>query len=1231
MARFFASCKALHAFGLLLLLVTFSGSSHATLNILGAAPDTSSPVTVAVGATVPATVLVLRTDVSNLSNDQRWRCTRWRISTSPTSGGTTAAVDHANYDSVGLSTINFNMTAPTTPGTYNVYYIAYNNDGCGSGASPTYIGVSAIVVTPAPPVVSSIVRASTNPTVPNASVSWTVTFSKSVTGVDAGDFSLVQSGGATGASITSVSGSGTTWTVTANTGTGYGTLGLDLVDNDSIVDSASSGNRLGGAGTGNGNFTGETYSIQTAFCSPPPGAPSGLTCVCDTFGRSALNPSTIFGGNWALSNSDGISNPSINSTTGRLRLTENTANNAKAATVPGIFPAAGNYISVEFNHYAYNGSGADGIAVTLSDYVVPAVPGGYGGSLGYAQNTSASPSKPGFAGGWVGIALDEYGNYQNPTEGRVLGPGLRADSVGVRGPGNGYSGYRWLGGTGANQNIDVSGSTPGPGYMYQVIVDARNSASGTINVSVNRDTTTRNGNSYVPLFGPFNAYNEAAYALGQGWISQLIPDYWKISFTGSTGGSNNIHEIGSLRICAQSVYPSTGGIASGFSAIDEAYPAAAGSSVPAYQNFQTGDIYMKLAGVPFKLWVAALTNTGMSTAYAVGGNKFVSVKLVDNNDGVCGTDASRTCNSACVGKPAVETGGSQIMTYTSSDPGAKLSSNFTLNSAYKNLIAVMRECTSSSCGAFTSTAAACSVDSFSVRPTAVTSLTSPNATGAAVFKAGGDNFTLTATTVNAAGSNATGYTGQLKIANGAVKAVSPATASGQVTPNQFGSAAASGIATTSNFTYSEVGAFRILQLDPTSAETDSNKIPRGVYDGVVSGECGTAAACDTLRAATWTGIDSVSTENDCIANSFSNTKDSSGRYGCNFGLAAQSNDFGRFIPNHFEISESKIVNRSDTTCTPAASAFTYMGEPFRVEFKLTAKNASNAATLNYTTGVHARFAPTSWHALGSNNSFGLWATASEYALGDDVCDVFFSTTTPSATTFDCSGVANPAAIARAAGPRVAVTSSLPTPAWNNGVASFAANVILHRADQPDGAYAKLKIGIAPRDADGVGVALGAMDEKDKMDADNDGDQERALVGSTDVRYGRLLIPNVYGSHLLPLPVTVQAQYWNGPTGTYIFNGADSCTSLAAGNFSLTQGSGSTIATSLAGSSVMKNGTGILTLNKPTSVPTGNGSLVLSTSTTSPAGLPLNSYLPGKGVETFGIYKSGPVIYFRERY
>ena len=111
------------------------------------------------------------------------------------------------------------------------------------------------------PTVLSIVRASANPT-SAATVNFTVTFSEGVTSVDAADFGLVLTGTMSGASITAVSGTNGTAvrTVTVNTGTGSGTLGLNLVDNDSIRDAAL--NRLGGTGTGNGNYTGQVYNVR---------------------------------------------------------------------------------------------------------------------------------------------------------------------------------------------------------------------------------------------------------------------------------------------------------------------------------------------------------------------------------------------------------------------------------------------------------------------------------------------------------------------------------------------------------------------------------------------------------------------------------------------------------------------------------------------------------------------------------------------------------------------------------------------------------------------------------------------------------------------------------------------------------------------------------------------------------------------------------------------------------
>jgi hypothetical protein len=135
----------------------------------------------------------------------------------------------------------------------------------GNGANGTSPATSySWTVDLTPPTVSSINRAGPSPT--NAtSVSWTVTFNEDVNGVDATDFALARSGALTGGSVTAVTPAGpaTTYTVTASTGTGDGTLGLNLVDNDSVKDKAD--NALGGTGTTgapNGSFTGQSYSID---------------------------------------------------------------------------------------------------------------------------------------------------------------------------------------------------------------------------------------------------------------------------------------------------------------------------------------------------------------------------------------------------------------------------------------------------------------------------------------------------------------------------------------------------------------------------------------------------------------------------------------------------------------------------------------------------------------------------------------------------------------------------------------------------------------------------------------------------------------------------------------------------------------------------------------------------------------------------------------------------------
>jgi alpha-tubulin suppressor-like RCC1 family protein len=158
----------------------------------------------------------------------------------------------ATQSSIG-TTGTFNLSTSGS-GAKGFYYTIADPLGNESSCTNTNRSYTLDVTGPS---VSSIVRAASNPT-SAASVTFTVTFAESVTGVDTADFSLSTSG-VTGASITSVTGSGTTRTVTVGTGTGSGTIRLDLSDNDTIVDAYS--NVFGGAGA-QSYTSGESYTID---------------------------------------------------------------------------------------------------------------------------------------------------------------------------------------------------------------------------------------------------------------------------------------------------------------------------------------------------------------------------------------------------------------------------------------------------------------------------------------------------------------------------------------------------------------------------------------------------------------------------------------------------------------------------------------------------------------------------------------------------------------------------------------------------------------------------------------------------------------------------------------------------------------------------------------------------------------------------------------------------------
>jgi hypothetical protein len=140
------------------------------------------------------------------------------------------------------------------------------NDGFAGNAPDS--GAYEFAAVSAPLAVLSITRVDSNPT-GAASVDYELTFSKPVTGVDVippfTDFKLSTGSELAGAAVTTVTAtSGSTYRVSVNTGSGNGTLRLDLVDDDSIID--VQGNPLGGVGAGNGDFSaGETYTVNRSI------------------------------------------------------------------------------------------------------------------------------------------------------------------------------------------------------------------------------------------------------------------------------------------------------------------------------------------------------------------------------------------------------------------------------------------------------------------------------------------------------------------------------------------------------------------------------------------------------------------------------------------------------------------------------------------------------------------------------------------------------------------------------------------------------------------------------------------------------------------------------------------------------------------------------------------------------------------------------------------------------
>ncbi len=266
---------------------------------------------------------------------------------------------------------------------------------------------------------------------------------------------------------------------------------------------------------------------------------------CEPFDGGSTNEATVFGGNARLV--DGV-----------LRLTENEQFQTGYIYVDIPFPSFYG-IKAEFEYFSYGGDNdnrADGMVMFLFDAATQNfAPGGFGGSLGYAQRNTQNGVEPGLTNAYMGIGFDEFGNFGNFSEGKIggfngSGNNLVPNAVVVRGPGSGLNGYEFItgrrtadaGNLGLSEGFEISSGGTGTqrvtdpnqvGYR-KVFIELEPKEQGVgYNFSVDMLVTTEpNSPRLVPIF-------ERSYNFEP-------PRELKVGFAASTGGFTNFHEIRNL-------------------------------------------------------------------------------------------------------------------------------------------------------------------------------------------------------------------------------------------------------------------------------------------------------------------------------------------------------------------------------------------------------------------------------------------------------------------------------------------------------------------------------------------------------------------------------------------------------------------------------------------------------------------------------------------------------------
>ncbi len=319
---------------------------------------------------------------------------------------------------------------------------------------------------------------------------------------------------------------------------------------------------------------------------------------------------------------------------GRLRITDSQEDLSTVVTRDVEFESSQNLIIIEFDYYAYGGCGtghtglgsygADGTVNILFDATVGAEPsaGGFGGSMGYAQFDG---NVAGFEGGWLGLGLDEYGNFGRDTESRDGGSsGLVQNNAVIRGEGSGMNGYTYLTSVQLTGNdINALGNAPiaeknSNDYYsgrYKMTVDARDSAHLYINLM---RAESGNEGDYQTIIDLFDA-KDSQY--GQ----STTPDKIRYAISGGTGGGCNKHELSWIKLRGNcSDFTPSG-----------SYTTGPFASQDSWREIKESDfnISTKIVNEPFNVTFLSLDETGIKTEKKEEIDARWSLKYIYNNKG----------------------------------------------------------------------------------------------------------------------------------------------------------------------------------------------------------------------------------------------------------------------------------------------------------------------------------------------------------------------------------------------------------------------------------------------------------------------------------------------------------------------------------------------------------------------------------------------------------------------